>query len=115
MAMLFGGSSAAAGAGALGLSFVLAMLVSLALALPLYMALWFAPSLVVFNNLKPVEAMKVSFFGCLKNIVPFLLYGVVMMVLCVVAAIPVMLGYLVLGPVIIASIYTGYRDIFTAD
>ena len=79
------------------------------------MALWFAPSLVVFNNLKPVEAMKVSFFGCLKNIVPFLLYGVVMMVLCVVAAIPVMLGYLVLGPVIIASIYTGYRDIFTAD
>ena len=59
--------------------------------------------------------MKVSFFGCLKNIVPFLLYGVVMMVLCVVAAIPVMLGYLVLGPVIIASIYTGYRDIFTAD
>ena len=63
----------------------------------------------------PVKAMKVSFFGCLKNIVPFLLYGVVMMVLCVVAAIPVMLGYLVLGPVIIASIYTGYRDIFTAD
>jgi len=115
MAVLFGGSHAAAGAGALGLSFVLAMLVSLALALPLYMALWFAPSLVVFNNLKPVEAMKVSFFGCLKNIVPFLLYGVVMMVLCVVAAIPVMLGYLVLGPVIIASIYTGYRDIFTAD
>lgn len=115
VAMLFGASSAAAGAGALGLSFMLAMLSALALAVPLYMALWFAPALIVFNNLKPVEAMRVSFFGCLKNIVPFLLYGVVMLVLCVVAAIPIMLGYLMLGPVIIASIYTGYRDIFTAD
>lgn len=115
MAMLVGGSSATAGAGALGLSFVLAMLSALALAVPLYMAVWFAPALIVFNNMKPVEAMKTSFFGSLKNIVPFLLYGVVLVVLCLVAAIPLMLGYLVLGPVIIASIYTGYRDIFTAD
>jgi hypothetical protein len=113
-AMLTGGSHAM-NVGAMGLSFVLAMLVGLALALPLYMALWFAPSLIVFNNLKPLDAMKASFFGCLKNIVPFLLYGIVMLVLCVIAAIPLALGFLVLGPVTIASIYTGYRDIFTAD
>jgi uncharacterized membrane protein len=78
------------------------------------MALWFAPSLVVFNNLKPVDAMKASFLACLKNIVPFLLYGIVLIVLCFVAAIPLGLGFLVLGPVAIASIYTGYRDIFVA-
>ena len=101
--------------GALGLTFMLAMLVSLALALPLYMALWFAPSLIVFNGLKPVDAMKASFYGCLKNFVPFLLYGVVLLVLCFVAAIPLGLGFLVLGPVAIASIYAGYRDIFAAD
>ena len=114
MSVLLGGSTAVS-AGAVGLSFVLAMLVGIALAVPLYMALWFAPALIVFNNMKPLDAMKTSFFGCLKNIVPFLLYGVVMLVLCVVAAIPLGLGYLVLGPVAIASIYAGYRDIFAAD
>jgi hypothetical protein len=113
MAMMRGGD-AMAHVGALGLTFLLAMLVALALALPVYMAMWFAPSLVVFNNLKPIDAMKASFFACLKNIVPFLLYGIILTVLCVVAAIPLGLGFLVLGPVAIASIYAGYRDIFRA-
>ena len=100
--------------GTLGLTFVLAMLVAFALMLPLYMALWFAPSLIVFNNLKPVAAMQASFFACLKNVVPFLLYSVILLVLGVAAAIPLGLGFLVLGPVVIASIYAGYRDIFFA-
>ena len=111
MATMAGGGSLP-NIGALGLSFALAMLVALALALPLYMAMWFAPSLVVFNNLKPLDAMKASFLVCLKNIAPFLLYSVILLALCVVAAIPLGLGFLVLGPVAIASIYTGYRDIF---
>jgi hypothetical protein len=113
MAMM-GGGGPMANMGALGLTFVLALLVALALAVPLYMAMWFAPSLVVFNNLKPVDAMKASFLACLKNIVPFLLYGIIVLALCVVAAIPLGLGFLVLGPVVIASVYTGYRDIFVA-
>lgn len=113
MAMM-GGGGPAAHIGAMGLTFMLALLVSLALAVPVYMALWFAPSLVVFNNLKPVDAMKASFLACLKNIAPFLLYGIILLVLCVVAAIPFGLGFLVLGPVAIASIYAGYRDIFVA-
>ncbi len=113
MAMLGGGGSMP-NIGALGLTVLLAVLVSLALALPLYMAMWFAPSLVVFNNLKPVDAMKASFMACLKNMVPFLLYGIILLALCVVAAIPFGLGFLVLGPVAIASIYAGYRDIFVA-
>ena len=35
-----------------------------------------------------------------------------LLVLCLVAAIPAFLGYLVLVPVAIASVYTAYRDIF---
>jgi len=100
------------GVATFGLSFVLAALVVLALSVPLYMALWFAPALIVFHNLEPVAALKASFAACLRNIVPFLVYGVVIMLLSVVAAIPFGLGFLVLGPVIIASIYTAYRDIF---
>ena len=63
-----------------------------------------------------IDASTLTFgAGCLKNFVPFLLYGVVLLVLCFVAAIPLGLGFLVLGPVAIASIYAGYRDIFAAD
>ena len=96
------------------MSFILAMLVVLALAIPIYMALWFAPALVVFHHLTPVEAMKTSFAACLKNIVPFLLYSVILLLLAMVASIPFGLGWLVLLPVIVASIYTAYRDIFLA-
>jgi hypothetical protein len=114
MSMMMGGSPAMH-VGAMGFSFFLALLVVLALAVPLYMALWFAPSLIVFNQLKPVEAMKASFFACLKNIVPFLLYGAILVVLCIIAAIPFGLGFLVLAPVTIGSIYVSYREIFAAD
>ncbi|HLF38555.1 MAG TPA: BPSS1780 family membrane protein [Burkholderiales bacterium] len=102
----------AAGAAAMGGSFVLAWLIAMALSIPIYMALWFAPALVVLRGHAPVAAVKESFLGCLKNIVPFLIYGLVMVVLGIVAAIPLGLGWLVLGPVAIASVYTAYRDIY---
>ena len=102
----------AAGAAAMGGSFVLALLVAMALSIPIYMALWFAPALVVLRGLAPTAAIKESFLGCLKNIVPFLIYGIVLLVLGIVAAIPLGLGWLVLGPVAIASIYVAYRDIY---
>jgi hypothetical protein len=101
-----------AGVAAMGGSFMLAWLVAMALSIPIYMALWFAPALVVLRGLAPVAAVKESFFGCLKNIVPFLIYGIVMLVLGVLAAIPLGLGWLVLGPVAVASIYVAYRDIY---
>jgi uncharacterized membrane protein len=56
--------------------------------------------------------MKASFMGCLKNILPFLVYGVIMFGLAIVASIPLALGWLVLGPMTIASVYTAYRDIY---
>ena len=102
----------AAGVAAMGGSFMLAWLVAMALSIPIYMALWFAPALVVLRGLAPVAAVKESFFGCLKNIVPFLIYGIVMLVLGILAAIPLALGWLVLGPVAVASIYVAYRDIY---
>jgi len=102
----------AAGVAALGGSFMLAWLVALALSIPIYMALWFAPALVVLRGMAPIEAIKESFLGCLKNVLPFLVYSIVLMVLGIVAAIPLGLGWLVLGPTLIASVYTSYRDIY---
>lgn len=92
--------------------FVLSGLIGLALTVPIAMATWFAPALVLFGKLSALDAMKASFAACWRNMLPFLLYGVVALVLAFVAAIPFGLGLLVLGPTLIASVYTGYRDIF---
>jgi uncharacterized membrane protein len=100
---------------ALGLGVVLGILVAAALSIPLVMAYWFAPALVALNGYSAFEAMKTSFSVCLKNILPFLVYGLVGMVLAVLATIPLGLGWFVLGPLGIASMYASYRDIFYDD
>jgi uncharacterized membrane protein len=91
---------------------VLIVVVAVLLATPLLMAMWFAPALVVFHDVPPTAAMRASFSGCLKNLVPFLLYGLVGLLLAVAAAIPAGLGMLVFLPVLWGSVYAGYRDIF---
>ena len=94
---------------------LLAVLIVLALYIPVLMAYWFAPALVVLNDIAPMEALKLSFKACLVNILPFTLYGIVGLVLLIIAAIPMALGFLVLGPMITASIYISYREILAAQ
>ena len=110
--MMTGPSPEAADAvGALA-GILLASLVMMGLMIPILMAVWFAAPLVVFHERGALDAMKESFAGCLKNIVPFLVYGVIFLLLAILASIPLALGWLVLGPVAAASIYTAYRDIY---
>jgi uncharacterized membrane protein len=104
--------STAAAMGGLALIVLVGLLVFLLLFLPLVMAVWFAPALIVLKGAEPWEAMKLSFIGSIKNIVPFLIYGVLWIALAIVATIPLLLGWLVLVPVAIASVYAGYCDIF---
>jgi len=93
-------------------AYLLAWLIALALMVPVFMAVWFAPPLVVFDGLGALDALKASFRGCLKNIVPFLIYGLIVFGFAILASIPFLLGWLVLAPVIGASIYTSYLDIY---
>jgi len=91
---------------------MLAMLIWLALSVPLIMAICFAPALVAFHDMAPVAALKASFAACLKNLVVFLVYGLLTLVLCFFAALPAGIGFLVLIPVLAGSLYAAYRDIF---
>lgn len=91
---------------------LLAVLVMLALLLPLMMALWFAPALVILHDQAALRAMGLSFRGCLRNLLPFLAYGLGGLGLGILATIPLGLGWLVLLPVLITSTYVAYRDIF---
>jgi uncharacterized membrane protein len=98
-----------------GMSIALGTLVMLFLMIPLLMAYWFAPALVMMHDMAPMAAMKESFRGCLRNIVPFIIFGFVMILAAFVAMIPVGLGLLVWIPVAVAANYVGYRGIFTED
>ena|ERR1700733_8745382 len=97
--------------GAVVLFALLGLLIVSLLAIPLIMAMWFAPSLVVFRNVSAIDAMVLSFNACLRNILPFFVYSVIALIPCIVLFVTV-LGWFVLFPVLIASIYTSYRDVF---
>jgi uncharacterized membrane protein len=92
----------------------LAVLVGSALFVPLLMAVWFAPPLVILDNVPAVRAMQLSVRACLLNLLPFLLYGVIMVGLLVVAMAPLLAGLVLWVPLAVISNYTSYRDVFPA-
>jgi uncharacterized membrane protein len=92
-----------------------AMLVTMALTIPLTAATFLAAPLIMLHGARPVDAMKMSFFGCMKNIVPWILSGVLMVLLICVSAIPLLLGLFVTLPMAVMLFYSMYRDIFLDD
>ncbi|CRI65012.1 conserved membrane hypothetical protein [Thiocapsa sp. KS1] len=91
---------------------LLPVLVAMLLGIPLAMAMFFAPSLVALDRVPVIKAFGLSFSGCLKNILPFLIYGLVALLLVMLGSLPLMLGLLVVLPVLTIAIYTSYRDIY---
>lgn len=113
--MVAGGMHQSAGGMVAGMGAAMAaVLVALVLGTLATMALWFAPALVVFRKLPPIEAVKLSITAVLKNTVPFLVYGLIYIVASIVASIPFALGWLVLLPVSMLTAYVSYRDVFEA-
>ncbi|MCM8855526.1 MAG: hypothetical protein LC541_04400 [Candidatus Thiodiazotropha sp.] len=95
-------------------SLVIGLIIASLLFIPIMMAYLFAPALVALEEMSAWEAMKLSFKACLKNILPFLLYSLVAMVLMIVGSIPFGLGLLIVSPILIGAIYSAYLDIFYA-
>ena len=78
------------------------------------MSFWFATALVVFNDLNPIRAMIMSIKGCLKNILPFTVYGFIFLLISLILSL-VTLGFafLALVPISYLSYYTSYRSVWT--
>ena len=91
---------------------LIADLVGLALYMPLLMLVWFAPALVVLADLTAIEAMQKSFTGCLLNVMPYTIYSLVGLLLAILATLPLAVGWLILFPVTIISIFISYQDVF---
>lgn len=97
---------------------MVAILAGFTVSLPLMMATWYAPLLVFFDELRPAAALYLSLLACIRNIMPLLVYGVVLIIpLYVFTRIGLVLGQVDLGlwllaPLIVPSIYASYRDLF---
>ncbi|MGI9264304.1 MAG: BPSS1780 family membrane protein, partial [Gammaproteobacteria bacterium] len=90
---------------------IVAVLIAVGLMLPLAMAVWFAPAFVVFDEANALQAMKLSFSACMLNLLPLTSYSVVLLLLTLLVALTFGLGFLVVVPVMVASVYAAYRDI----
>ena len=89
-----------------------ALLLGVTLFTILLMAMQFAPMLVIFGKMPPIPALKTSLRAFLRNMIPLTVYGVMLLPFAILATLPIMLGWLVLLPIVIASLYAIYRDLF---
>lgn len=77
---------------------------------------WFAVPLLV---LPPEPAMPVShairwsFFACVSNVAPMLVFAMAMIALTFLAVIPLGVGMIVLAPVFVIATYTSYLRVFS--
>lgn len=101
---------------------LLGLLIVLALSIPLAMAVIFAPILTYRHAVPALEAFKLSFQGCWRNILPFFIWSLIWLLVYVALAlvffIPV-LGWLVgivalfvMMPLGFANLYRAWEDIF---
>jgi hypothetical protein len=95
-----------------------AFVAGLAISLPFLMATWFAPLLVFFVDVPPRRALGLSLLACVRNVLPFLVYGaavlapmMILMPLGMAARQPDLAIWL-LAPVVVPSIYASYKDLF---
>lgn len=92
---------------------LLAVLLASALGIPVAAAYWFAPGLVYYADLGAWAAMKESFRTCLRNWLPFLVYGVMMLLVMIGGAFLLLIGmFLISLPVLMASYYSSFSDLF---
>jgi uncharacterized membrane protein len=111
------------------LIYVLLFLIIIAVIMMTYI---FAPPLVALEEINAYEAMKLSFSGCMKNMLPLTVYGIagivlslvvlIPMILMTFSLVPIWLGVIlllacgaVLFPIFTASVYSAYRDIYYSN
>jgi uncharacterized membrane protein len=82
--------------------------------IPVTNAIWLASCLAALHNAGALEALRKGFGATYRNLPPLLVFVVLGVLFGIAASIPLMLGWLVLGPVFMCVIYAQYRDLFAA-
>ena len=92
---------------------VQAVMLGLLLIVPLMMATWFAPALILFGNARPTQALMISLRAVARNWQAIIVNALALGMLIVVAAqVPFLMGFLVAMPIMFGSVYAAYQGIF---
>lgn len=109
-----------------------AMLAFLVLQLPLSLMFWHAPALVHWHQVPPLKSVFFSLVACLRNLLAFIVFGLMWigitmaLIVCVslltgllgnpqVAGVVLVPGTLMIAAMIFTSTYFSFRDCFLAD
>lgn len=98
--------------GLFGAGFMVLILVELMLWAVILMAMFYAIPLVMLSRQDAWPAVQDSIAACWMNMLPLLVFGLIGLVLAVIAAIPFGLGFLILWPVMSCAVYASYREVF---
>jgi uncharacterized membrane protein len=88
------------------------VLLSMVIKLAVSALMFFAVPRVMLEGGDPIAAAKDSLNAVLANIGPMLVFGLIVMVLSIIAAIPLFLGWLVLMPVLAGANYAAYQNVY---
>jgi uncharacterized membrane protein len=80
--------------------------------MPIAYATWLASALITINDAPAMDALRMGFVGTFRNLLPLIVFTLCFVVLAFFASLPVLLGWLVLGPLGFCAIYVVYREIF---
>ena len=94
---------------------LIVLLVGMMLVIPVLMAVTFAPALIYFHDIGILQAARLSFAGCWRNMWPFFWWGILCAILLLFGAVLLLVGLLVVIPALNYSIYVAYRDIFVDE
>lgn len=97
---------------AIGGSLSLLMVIGLVLFVPLSLAVWFAPALIVLRGTPPLQALRLSLVACWRSPGALTLYSISFFFLAAAATTLLFLGWIFLLPLLLLSTYAAYRDLF---
>ena len=75
---------------------------------------WFATPLIALHNMPLLQAVQLSIKGALRNILPLIVYSILLTVLFLIGILPFLLGLLLVIPWFFCSWYAAYRQIYLA-
>lgn len=75
---------------------------------------YFAVPLIMLGGMGLGGAMKLSFQACIKNWLALIVYGVVVMLIVTLAALPLLLGLLFVMPILAGAYYVSFRQVLTS-
>lgn len=81
---------------------------------PFTMAVWLAAALVALHDVGALDGLRMGFSAAFRNLLPVIVFVLVTIPLAIVASVPLLLGWFVLGPLLLIVLYAAYRDLFAS-